>query len=241
MEPSATFEARFGSIVHVEPLIAHELTLPFAGRKMELAWLAARFSDVIDNRGSFTLVRGEAGIGKSTLLSRASRLGQQYGLDVLAVACSGESSGTFGPWRKLFREVGSGESLDAFVRMHPGDAATAVADSIARSFTKPTVLIVDDAHELSGEALDVFVALSRIIVREHAIVAGTRPEGATPIRSRLSDLPLEELPINGLDRSDLRSALMQTLGTEQDEVLDTLYDRTARSSTLFCRTFKLTG
>ncbi len=227
VEPSATFEARFGSIEHVAPLITDELTLPFAGRTMELAWLAARFADVISGRGSFTLVRGEAGIGKSTLLSRASRLSKQYGLEVLAVACSDEASGTFGPWRKVFREVGSGESLDAFVRMHPGDAATAVADSIARSFTKSSVLIVDDAHELSGEALDVFMALSRTIVRKHAIVAATRPEGATPIHSRLSDLPLEELPINGLDRNDLRSALTQTLGTEQDEVLDTLYDRSA--------------
>lgn len=227
VETSATFEARFGNIVHVEPLTPDELTLPFAGRKMELAWFAARFSDVIERRGSFTLVRGEAGIGKSTLLSRASRLGQHYGLDVLAVTCSSESSGTFEPWRKLFREVRSGEALDTFVRMHPGDAATAVARSIARTFTKPTVLIVDDAHELSGEALDVFAALSHIVVPEHAIVVGTRPEGASPIHLRLSDLPLEELPINGLDRSDLRSALMQTLGTEQDEVLDTLYDRTA--------------
>ena len=139
--PSATFDARFGSIVHVEPLITDELTLPFAGRKMELAWLAARFSDVIAKPRKFHAACGEAGIGKSALLGRASSLAKQYGIDVFAVACSGEPTGSFEPWRKLFRVAsGLGESLDAFVKMHPGDVSTAVANSIAARFTKPSRL-----------------------------------------------------------------------------------------------------
>lgn len=225
VEPSATFEARFGSIVHVEPRGIDELRLPFVGRRAELALLAERFSNVTRSSGSFTILRGEAGIGKSTLLNRAARVATEYGLNVLVANCSGEVSGTFEPWRELFDVVGDGESFDTFARAHPGDVVTAVAKSIAARLTKPTALFVDDVHELKGEALDIFVALSRTIASQHAIIAGTRPEGAYSMLARLGDLPLEELSIDHLEQSDLRWALVQTLGGEQPQVFETLYDR----------------
>ncbi|MDQ6824868.1 MAG: AAA family ATPase [Candidatus Eremiobacteraeota bacterium] len=224
-KPSPAFEARFGNIAYIEPLVVDELTLPFAGREAELALLATKFSDTAKGRGSITLVRGEAGIGKSSLLSRAAQIASQHGLRVLAVRCAREVPTTFGPWQDIFNAVAAGE-FDAFVRTHGSDVANAVAYAIAARLPEATAIIVDDAHELTAEALDIFVALGHIAIPKHSLVAGLRPEGVSILRSRLTDVPFEEVSLGRLDRSNLKWALAQALGSEQPDVLNILYERT---------------
>lgn len=225
-KPSVAFETQFGSILHVEPLVAEEVTLPFAGREAELAFLAARIADAASGHGSVTLVRGEAGIGKSTLLDRAMRCAAQSGLRVLVIRCEGEAPSTFGPWQKTFQAVGAGD-FERFVRAHAGDLTVAMAQAIVDRLPTPTAIIVDDVHELAAEALDIFVTLVQATMSGHAVIAGLRPEGVSTIRSQLADVAFEELHIGHLDRSSLKWALAQALGKEQPDVLDVLYDRTA--------------
>src|ERR1700737_2025048 len=43
-KPSSAFEARFGNIAHIEPLVIDELALPFAGRDTDIALLPIHFS-----------------------------------------------------------------------------------------------------------------------------------------------------------------------------------------------------
>ena len=191
---------RFGAIVRVEPLIPSELALPFAGRETELALLAARMADAAKRRGSITLVHGEAGVGKTTLLNRCTAIAAEHGLRTLTLRDIAEDTSPLGPWRRLFFEAGAGD-LDVVVRAHPSDLPTAVAHAFAAGLSEPTLLIVDDAHELAGEALDIFVALAQAASAEHAIIAGVRPEGLTLLRSRFVDASFEELPIGRLDRS----------------------------------------
>src|SRR5579864_8410081 len=159
-KPSVAFETLFGNILRVDPLVAEEVTLPFAGRDAELAFLAARFADTESGHGSITLVHGEAGIGKSTLLDRAMRCATQSGLRVLAIRCEGEAPSTFGPWQKAFQAVGAGD-FEAFVKAHAGDITVAVAQEVAERLSTPTAIIVDDAHELAAEALDIYVSLAQ--------------------------------------------------------------------------------
>ncbi|MDQ6824879.1 MAG: AAA family ATPase [Candidatus Eremiobacteraeota bacterium] len=224
-KPSPAFEARFGNITHVEPLNADELTLPFAGRETELALLAAKFADATAGQGSLTLLHGEAGVGKSTLLNRAAQMATQNGLRVLAVRCARQVPSSFGPWQEIFSAVGAGD-FDASVRTHAGDLATAVGQAIIARLPEPTAIIVDDVHELTAEALDIFVALGQIAIAKHAVVAGSRPEGVSLLRSRLAEISFEDVPIGRLDQSSLRWALAQTLGSEQPDVLNVLYVRT---------------
>lgn len=224
-KPSPAFEARFEKVAHVEPLVADELALPFNGRETEIALLAARFTDASTGRGSVTLVHGEAGIGKSTLLTRTKQIATQNGLRVLVVRCGLEVPSTFGPWKGIFSDVAAGD-FDTFVRTHASDLATAIAQAIFARLSEPAAIIMDDVHELTAEALDIFVALAEIAISKHAIVAGSRPEGISRLRSCLSDVRFEELPLGRLDRNNLKWALAQTLGSEQPDVLDVLYDRT---------------
>jgi hypothetical protein len=198
--------------------------LPFTGRDAELGLLAAKITDAAAGHGSITLVHGEAGIGKSTLLNRAAHIASTSALRVLHIRCTNDAPNSFGPWEEVFRAVGAAD-FDAFVRAHGGAVASAVAQAIAARLHEPTTLIVDDVHELTGDAHEIFVALTHAVAPRHAIIAGLRPEGLALARSRLADVESEEILLGRLDRKNLNWALSQALGNEQPEVLDVLYDR----------------
>src|SRR5579884_679104 len=225
-KPSAAFEGRFGNISYVEPQIAGELALPFSGRENELALLAAKFRRAMSAQGSVTLAHGVAGIGKSMLLDRAARMASECGLRVIAVRCQAEVPNSFAPWEEIFSAV-TGGNFDKYIAAHASDLAAAIAQAITSELRESAAIIVDDAHELAGEALEIFDALARSALLRHAIVVGSRPEGIPKLRSRLADVPFEELPLGNLDRNDLKWALAQALGGEQSDVLDILYHRTA--------------
>jgi DNA-binding SARP family transcriptional activator/tetratricopeptide (TPR) repeat protein len=223
-KPSAAFESRFKAIENFEPSASDEPDLPFAGRESELAILAVKFGAQAA-QGSITIVHGEAGIGKSALLERSTHIAAEHSLRVLQVRCATPGPNTFGPWRDLFAAVGAGD-FDAFVRANSTDIAAAVAQAIAARLTAPTALFVDDAHELTGDALDIFVAFARIAALSHAVIAAVRPEGLGALRSLFADMPFDELPVGHLERADLRWALAQSLGDDRNDVFDVLYSRT---------------
>src|SRR5579864_387918 len=129
-QPSAAFEKRFGNVIHVEPAVPDELTLPFAGREAERAFLASALAEATKRHGSVTLVHGEAGIGKSTLLQRAAQAAAENGLRTVVVRCASEPHGTFGPWKELFGVLEAGD-FDAYARAQASGLARAVARAIA--------------------------------------------------------------------------------------------------------------
>jgi DNA-binding SARP family transcriptional activator len=221
-KPSAAFESRFAKVVHVEPVLSSELTLPFGGRDAELGTLAAKSADAAQGRGSITLVHGEAGIGKSTLLARVAQFASGSGVRVVMVR--GDATGTFGPWQGVFAGLGGGD-FDAFARAHGGGVATAVARDIVERLSSPSIVLVDDTHGLSGDAFDVFCDLMRFASERHAVVAFMRPEGVSAVRAKISDLESEEVVVKRLARDHLKWALAQTLGDEHPEVLDAIYTR----------------
>jgi DNA-binding SARP family transcriptional activator len=224
-KPSADFESRYGSVTQVQPLVAAELTLPFAGRDAESATVAVRFVDAAKGLGSLTLVQGDAGIGKSTLLQRAARLGTEHGISSIFIRCAAEVPTSFGPWPRVFEEVGAAD-FDGFVRAHTSDATTAVAREIAGRIPERTAIVVDDAHELNVEAFDVLVELVKGVRTRRAVIVSTRPEGVARLRASFVASPFEELALSGLDKNSLEWALTQALGGEQPQVLDLLFERT---------------
>jgi DNA-binding SARP family transcriptional activator len=223
-KPSAGFEARFGTITRIEPLAPDELSLPFAGRDEELALLASALADLRNGHGSVTLVHGEAGIGKTTLLDRAASLARDEGRRVLTISCPGPAASTFAPWENLFQSLGAGD-FDSFIAAHSSDVTTAVAHVVADRLPEQSVVVVDDAHELRAEALDIFVAVAERALPRNAFMVGLRPEGMARLRLRLAEVPSQEVPLAHLDKDNLKWALAQTLGDEQPGVLDVLYER----------------
>src|SRR5579872_5238330 len=222
-QPSAAFESRFGDLVQTEPLLQDEISLPFAGRDAELALLAAKIQNAATGRGSVTLVHGEAGIGKSILLDQLNQMATRSGCRVIRVQCASTLS-PFGPWQDVFRDVEAGD-FETFVKVVGRAVPPAIADAIDDRLNTPTVIIVDDAHKLNGDALEIFVCLALLASRRHAVVVGLRPEGLRDVRARIETANLEEISLGPLGREHLRTALSRTLGGEQPEVLDVLYDR----------------
>jgi DNA-binding winged helix-turn-helix (wHTH) protein/tetratricopeptide (TPR) repeat protein len=79
--------------------------MPFVGRSEEREHFRARLEAAMRGEGSFVLVLGEAGIGKTRLLDEVSELGRGRGLRVASGRClEGEWSAPYGPFSYALAE-----------------------------------------------------------------------------------------------------------------------------------------
>ncbi len=76
----------------------------FVGREREMQILRTRIDDATNGRGSLVLVSGEPGIGKTRLLTEASRYAESKEMQVLWGRCwEGEGAPAFWPWIQTIR------------------------------------------------------------------------------------------------------------------------------------------
>jgi hypothetical protein len=158
-------------------------------REVELESLAGTVGAALAGGGEWVCVEGPPGIGKSSLLSAASRLGRERGMRVLeARGGELEREFPFGVVRQLFEPVVVG--LDDSARERVVDAAAALAapalgfalseragmwlsDPASAtlhglywltsnlSADRPLVVVVDDAQWADGASLQFLVYLAR--------------------------------------------------------------------------------
>ena len=158
-------------------------------REAELVSLAGTVEAAWGGSGGCACVEGPPGIGKSSLLTAASRLGRERGMQVLeARGGELERAFPFGVVRQLFESVVVG--LDDAARERVVDAAAALAapalgfelserggmrisDPASAtlhglywltsnlSADRPLVVVVDDAHWADGASLQFLVYLAR--------------------------------------------------------------------------------
>lgn len=129
-------------------------------REPELAELRAATRDATRGHGRVVLLYGEAGIGKTSLVS-ALRAEPSDGVRVLVGACDAMSTPrTLGPLRDLAPSVGPrlGEALRAGDRE---DVFEALRDELAAG--RGTVLVIEDVHWADEATLDVVRFLARRI------------------------------------------------------------------------------
>jgi predicted ATPase len=151
--------------------------LGLVGRDRELAILDD-ILDRISERGSAAIIRGEPGIGKSALLSAASRHAVSPGIRQLRMTGSqAEANLPFAGLHQLLRPILGG--LDALPDAHRQALFTAfgLVDAAAPDIFKiamaaldllaeiaaqtPLLLIVEDAHWLDRSTLDVLAFVAR--------------------------------------------------------------------------------
>jgi len=225
-EPSAEFIARFGSLRSPDESGASELRLPFVARESELGLLDKRFADACENRGSTTIVHGDAGIGKSSLLRQAIRLASTRGMRVVELACRGRETQTLGEWEGLFEQL-TASTLAGVVAAAGFQASQRAAHAMSAALDGPAALVIDDAHLLSGESFALLCDLVARAGAERCIVIGTRPEGLARLRASLHErLVPTELRLDCLSRRDVDSALRQVAGGEVAGLASALFDRT---------------
>ena len=148
-------------------------------------------------KGSATLIRGDAGIGKSTLLAHANRIALEHCLQVIEIGCTGNE-----------REELSG------------------AAEVIAAATLPCIVVVDDAQNLAADALQLFINLVDNAVERHCFVVATRPEAFSRLRLDLERCAPLEVTLGPLSRIDVEGALRQAAGSDLSEISAKLFDRT---------------
>jgi DNA-binding SARP family transcriptional activator/tetratricopeptide (TPR) repeat protein len=225
-EPSHDFERRFGSLRRPESA-SREFRLPFVARDAELGELGRRLSEAADGSGSITVVHGDAGIGKSSVLAQAERIAVQRGLRPVELQCKGRETQTLGEWREIY-EATTGGSLSEVVASAGSSAAATVAREFAEELAaSSSALFVDDAQHLSGESFAVLVELARYAADSTALVIASRPEGVARLRTSLHERRnFSEARLDCLSDTDLTSALRQGSGNDLPDLARAVFERT---------------
>ncbi len=177
-------------------------------REGELGELAAAVESVRAGRGVVVLVRGEAGIGKTSLL-RAMRDRADVAFHV--GRCEPLSvPEPLGPVRELAEAVGAGDMPELEV----GDRrALARALQLALTSDGPAVAAVEDAHWADPATLDVvrllarrveYVALGLIVTLRDDELAGNQPLGVL-IGDLATDPSVTQISLRPLSLDAVRS------------------------------------
>jgi DNA-binding CsgD family transcriptional regulator/tetratricopeptide (TPR) repeat protein len=228
-----------------------EATKPFVGRARELEQLERALSGAEEGRGATALVAGDAGIGKTRLVSETASRAGAAGFDVLVGRCI-DLVGTelpYQPFVEALRPLGELQSPASQLRLFEETVAL-LADRAAGA---PVLLVLEDLHWADASTLDLLAFLAHNVGEQRAMLVGTyrpdEPSSAERMR-RLADAvrrsgsalvlelpPLERDELTALlaaRHDELSPALMDAIVTRSEgnpffaeELLDAAGDRSA--------------
>ena len=213
--------------------------LPFVGRARELAILQDAFRATQSTRsGRVVLIAGEAGIGKTRALSELRRGLEPPAGSLHTRAAPAEGAPPFWPWIQLLNAVRREghpdrraliEQADELARIYPeieGPGTERPARThrynvfarwtevlVALAADRPTLLAIDDLHQLDRESLTLLYWLAEAIEETPLLVVATqRPfapdEETTALLADIAALPrVDRLDLAPLCERDVLEAL----------------------------------
>lgn len=170
-------------------------------RDQALDALNRLLAEASSGRGRLALVRGEAGIGKTSLLRHFTD--GLIDAHVLWGGCDDLlTARPLGPiWDMASSDPEIRASLDSKDRQATFDA---VLELLSRSL-RPTVMIIEDVHWADDATLDLIKFVGRRMDRTHGLLVLTYRDGEVqgdhPLRAALGDLPyglVERIPLEPL-------------------------------------------
>ena len=185
---------------------------PVVGRGQEQALLTSVLDDVA-TRGQALLLRGEAGIGKSRLLSDTAQAARERGMAVLtATGVQSEAHLPFAGLHQMLRPV-RGRAADLpSVQRAALDAAFGLTDDVAPepyriamaaldlvsevAADAPLLLVAEDAQWLDRPTLEVLAFVGRRIESDPIVLLAAARDGYPSV---LDAAGLPELRLGGLD------------------------------------------
>jgi hypothetical protein len=221
------------------------------GRDHPASVLGAEIGRASGSHGGLVLVTGEAGIGKTTLVTRAVEQARGSGALVLSGACwdSGSAPG-YWPWTQVVRglrrgatpgewaaaeEMGgsglavllgdapAGEAPDGFLLY---DAVTSAL--VAVSQHRPVVVVLDDLHWADTASLRLLEFAAQHTWFERLLLIGTYRDAEVeaaehPVRPLLMPLVTRATTVSltGLTRDEVGALMAQTVGRQPDDDLVT--------------------
>ncbi len=185
-------------------------------RDAHLAELESALEEARSGRGALALIRGEAGIGKTSLVAGfLGRVGDDAHL-VIGACDDLLTSRPLGPIHDMARDEPT--LADALSTGEREPVYRALFDLATRSL-RPTVIVIEDAHWADDATLDCIRHLGRRIDRTHGLMIVTyRDEDVHsehPLRFVLGDLPphsVRRIPLDPLSESAVRELAGDSAG-----------------------------
>ena len=196
------------------------VTATLVGREREMDAIEARL-DAVGERGVSVLIRGEAGVGKSVLLTAAHNHAESAGMRVLAVSGTrAEARVPFAVLHQLLRpllERAQGlarPQCDALLATFGVDGVSAPDPFLvalgslelvaAAAREAPLLVIVDDAQWLDASTTDVLGFIARRLDPEPVVLLIAERDG---YETGLVEFGLPELRVEALDDQSSRALL----------------------------------
>ncbi|GAB3725903.1 AAA family ATPase [Amycolatopsis oliviviridis] len=216
------------------------------GRDHPAGVLRAEIARAAESHGGLVLVTGEAGIGKTTLVTGAAEEAKRLGALVVNGSCWDSSSAPgYWPWtqvvRGLRRAVGQGRwaamadsELDILLGETRGDGAAdgfrlydaVTSVLVAASQDQPIVVVLDDLHWADAASLRLLEFAAQHTWFERLLLIGTYRDVEVettdhPLRSLM--LPLlakaTSVTLTGLEPDEVGTLMARTAGAEPDGAL----------------------
>lgn len=241
------------SRVRETPYVPIRVSSPIlVGRESELSILVDAYEAATDRRPQIVIIEGDAGVGKSRLLTEfLGHVRARGGLPLVGRCADVEGGLPFGPIVEALRDLISAsgvEDLPADTRLlgvmlpELGTEAsevsqTALFHAIGRVLAgadRPVVLVMEDGHwsDVSTREVTKFLA-DRFVDDPIAMVLSVRSDEADPPAGLLAWLgELKRSPrvtvisLQPLSREDMTRQIAEITGTHpSDQLVDTIYKR----------------
>ena len=185
-------------------------------RDEALGRLHELLSQAASGSGQVALVRGEAGIGKTSVVKQL--VTETDDAHVLWGGCDDlMAARPLGPfWDMAFDEPSLAEALRADDRQA---LFRAVLELLSRAL-RPTIMVIEDMHWADDATLDLLKFIGRRIERTHGLVVVTYRDGETPGDHPLR-VALGELPYGVVERIQLRPLSLEGVRELAGESIDT--------------------
>ncbi|BCB79066.1 hypothetical protein GCM10022251_18930 [Phytohabitans flavus] len=221
------------------------------GRDHPAGVLRAELARAAESHGGLLLVTGEAGIGKTTLVTGAADEARARGALVLGGACwDSESAPGYWPWVQVVRalrraageqewaaaEEAGGSGLSVLLGDHAGgdpmegfelyDAVTTAL--VAVSHHRPVVVVLDDLHWADTASLRLLEFVAQHTWFERLLIIGTYRDVEVdavdhPLRPLMTPLVAKATTVmlTGLARDEVGALIARTVGHEPEAALVT--------------------
>src|SRR4051812_42548361 len=212
-------------------------TAELIGRDHPAGVLRAEIDRAAESHGGLVLVTGEAGIGKTTLVTDGMDAARRAGALVLSGSCwdSGAAPG-YWPWvqviRALRRHAGDTSGLEVLLGER-GPAAPAdgfeIYDAVTSALVaaaqrRPVVVVLDDLHWADAESVRLLEFVAQHTWFERLLLVGTYRD----VEVEATDHPLAPLmlpllarattiTLTGLDRAEVGALITRTTGAPPDD------------------------
>jgi tetratricopeptide (TPR) repeat protein len=226
-----------------------EMTAALIGRDHPAGILRAELGRVADSHGGLVLITGEAGIGKTTLVTWAMAAARELGALVLSGSCwDSESAPGYWPWVQVIRglrragtaaewaaaEHAAGGGLSVLLGEAQGtdtadgfqlyDAVTTAL--VSASQARPVVVVLEDLHWADRASLKLLEFAVQHTWFERLLLVGTYRDvevdsAGHPLQSLITPLLVKAttVTLTGLSRDQVGTLMARTVGTAPDDDL----------------------